>query len=299
MFKKILLIILSITILTTPIKAENIDNLQSVELPILMYHFLNENKGEHFISPDEFEQDLIFLKENGFNTIGISDLIAFVYDNEPLPDNPVMLTFDDGYYNNYVYGFPLLKEYNKKAVISIIGDHTDIWSDNFYEDLKHGHITWNHIREMRESGLVEIGNHTYAMHQNRHGRRGCTRKDGESLLDYQRIFGRDINRLQNRVFEECGFSPDVFAFPYHAICTDAIEVLKILGFRAAFTGAQIAAGIPNTITPGDINGLFDLRRVNRSRLRCAEKILTPQAIEVPTEMLTPEETEEWLQQVLE
>jgi peptidoglycan/xylan/chitin deacetylase (PgdA/CDA1 family) len=241
----------------------------SVDLPIIMYHFITENKGEHHISPDEFERDLIFLSKNGYNTIGISDLIAFVHENKPLPPNPVMLTFDDGYYNNYVHAFPLLKKYNAKAVISVIGDHTDIWTGNFYEDINSGHMTWAHIREMHNSGFAEFGNHTYSMHLMKHGRRGSSRKDGESLLDYQRLFGRDVNRLQTRFLEETGFAPEVFSFPYHAVCEDAIHVLKILGFRAAFT----KSGKSNTITQGDPDCLFDLLRTNRSRLRPVENIL--------------------------
>jgi peptidoglycan/xylan/chitin deacetylase (PgdA/CDA1 family) len=243
---------------------------QAVQLPILMYHFIVENRGEHHISPDEFERDLAFLAKNNYTTIGISDLVAFVHEGKPLPKKPVMLTFDDGYYNNYVHAFPLLIKYNAKAVINIIGDHTDIWSNNFYEDMQHGHVTWEHIREMLDSGLVEIGNHTYSMHENRHGRRGSTRKPGEELMTFQRLFGRDINRLQDRVLRETGVTPDAFAFPYHAVCEDAIQVLRILGFRAVFTGA----GKSNTITPGNSDCLFDLRRMNRSRFKPAEVLLS-------------------------
>jgi peptidoglycan/xylan/chitin deacetylase (PgdA/CDA1 family) len=270
MLKKLIASFIAIIILTSSVQAK------SVELPIIMYHFLVENRGEHHISPDEFERDLIFLNKNGYNTIGISELIAFVYDGQPLPPKPVMLTFDDGYYNNYVHGFPLLQKYGAKAVISIIGDHTDIWSKNFYEDLEHGHATWEQLREMVESGLVEIGNHTYSMHENRRGRRGCTgrigcaRKDGEELMDYQRLFGRDVNRLQDRVLREIGVTPDSFAFPYHAVCEDAIQVLRILGFRAVFTGA----GKSNTIRHGDVDCLFDLRRKNRSRFKSVESLLS-------------------------
>ena len=242
---------------------------ETVEVPIIMYHFLTENKGELYISPDEFERDLVFLRENSYNTIGISDLVAFVHEGRPLPPNPIMLTFDDGYYNNYVHGFPLLLKYNAKAVISVIGDHTDIWSGNFYEDMEAGHITWTIIREMQASGLVEFGNHTYAMHRIKNGRRGCIRKDGEALMDYQRLFGRDVNRLQTRFIEECGIAPVLFAFPYHAVCEEAVHVLQILGFRAAFT----KSGKSNTITQGDQDALFDLRRTNRTRLRSVEAIL--------------------------
>jgi len=74
---------------------------EPVKLTVLMYHFLYNNSGEHFISPEEFERDLAYLKNNGYTTIGVSDLISFVYENKPLPKKPVMLTFDDGYYNNY------------------------------------------------------------------------------------------------------------------------------------------------------------------------------------------------------
>jgi peptidoglycan/xylan/chitin deacetylase (PgdA/CDA1 family) len=270
MLKKITAAFLAVLILTSATHA------QSVELPILMYHFLIENRGEHHISPQEFEKDLIFLKENGYNTIGISDLVGFVYQSKPLPPNPVMLTFDDGYYNNYRFGFPLLMKYQSKAVINIIGDHTDIWSNNFYEDLQHGHVTWENIREMLSSGLVEIGNHTYSMHKaensasNKHGRRGCTRIDGENLMDFQRLFGRDVQRLQERILVETGYTADAFAFPYHEVCEDAVQVLRILGFRVVFTGA----GKSNTVTAGDAESLLNLRRVNRSRFRCAESILT-------------------------
>lgn len=267
--KKIIALTLSAILLTAAVRAENNAQQSPVEVPIIMYHFLVENKGEHHISPDEFERDLVFLRKNGYNTIGISELIAFVHENKPLPPKPVMLTFDDGYYNNYVHGFPLLRDYNAKAVISVIGDHTDIWSGNFYEDMEAGHMTWSLIREMRDSGLVEFGNHTYAMHHIKNGRKGCARKPGEELLDYQRLFGRDVNRLQTRFLEEVGCAPDLFAFPYHAVCEEAIHVLQILGIRAAFTGS----GKSNTITPGDPECLFNLRRTNRSRLRPVESIL--------------------------
>ena len=286
--KKLTAVFLLIIMLTTNVCSESISEStsqqrtpqqqssqqqSSIELPIIMYHFLTENKGEHHISPEEFERDLVFLEQNGYNTISVSELIAFVHEGGDLPPNPVMLTFDDGYYNNYVYAFSLLQKHDAKGLISVIGDHTDIWSVNFYEDLDAGHFTWNHIMEMKNSGFVEFGNHTYSMHRFKHGHKGATRKHGENLLDYQRLFGRDVNRLQTRFLEECGFAPDIFAFPYHSVCDEAIQVLKILGFRAALTGA--ANGKTNTITRGDPDCLFDLRRTNRSRLRPVEAILAP------------------------
>ena len=70
------------------------------------------------LSPAQFESDLKYLKENGYHTVVVQDLIDYVEKGVPLPEKPVMLTFDDGYYNNYYYAFPLLEEYDAKIVIS-------------------------------------------------------------------------------------------------------------------------------------------------------------------------------------
>jgi peptidoglycan/xylan/chitin deacetylase (PgdA/CDA1 family) len=279
MFRRIIAIILAATIFAAPVRRLGEDTAvtaatpDSVSLPILMYHFIVENRGELHICPYEFERDLIFFRDNGYNTIGISELIDFVYLGVPLPPNPVMLTFDDGYYNNYHYAFPLLQEYDMKAVIFIIAAHTDIWSENFYEDLDSGHMTWEQIREMQASGHVEFGGHTYNMHHIRgnDGRRGASRMDGECILDFQRLFGRDTQKFNDRFAEETGRTPTAFAFPFHEVCDDAIDVLVRQGYRAFFTYRGNNA--VNELTVGDRDCLMNLYRINRSRLRDAEMIL--------------------------
>ena len=91
----------------------NADYSETVKVPIIMYHGLIKDSSlqtEYFISPDRFEEDLKYIKENGYTPVFMSDLIDFVYENKPLPEKPVVLSFDDGYYNNYCYAYPLLKE---------------------------------------------------------------------------------------------------------------------------------------------------------------------------------------------
>ena len=88
-----------------------------VNLPILMYHSIlktNKSKGKFIVSPDTFEEDLKYIKDKGYTTVVMKDLIDYVYENKELPEKPIMLTFDDGYYNNYLYAFPLLKKYDCK-----------------------------------------------------------------------------------------------------------------------------------------------------------------------------------------
>ena len=102
--------------------SKNIDN-DSVKVPIIMYHSVMKSRkslGKFVISPNEFESDLKYLKEKSYNTILMSDLIAYTKGEKDLPENPIMLTFDDGYYNNYLYVFPLLKQYESKIVLAPI-----------------------------------------------------------------------------------------------------------------------------------------------------------------------------------
>jgi hypothetical protein len=102
---------------------------EKVELVILMYHSLREDEsylGTYVISPETFEADLIYLQEHGYTSVSVAELIAYVSDPEAtLPEKPVLITFDDGHYNNYTYAFPLLKKYNFKALISVVGAYCE------------------------------------------------------------------------------------------------------------------------------------------------------------------------------
>ena len=92
---------------------------ESVEIPVVMYHALLKDEAQHgryVISPAEFENDLLYLKKHGYTTILVEDLIAYT-QGASLPEKPVLLTFDDGYYNNYLYAFPLAQKYQCKFVI--------------------------------------------------------------------------------------------------------------------------------------------------------------------------------------
>ena len=83
----------------------------SVKVPILMYHSIlrsTNTHGDYIITESAFESDLKYLKDNGYTTIVMQDLIDFVCNGKKLPEKPVVLTFDDGYSNNYLSWFLLL-----------------------------------------------------------------------------------------------------------------------------------------------------------------------------------------------
>lgn len=242
----------------------------SVKVPIIMYHGLINDTNlqtEYFISPDVFESDLKYIKENNYNPVFISDLISFVYESKPLPENPIVLSFDDGYYNNYCYAYPLLQKYKMKAVISIIGLYTDKFSRKDENNAAYSHITWKQLTEMTDSGLVEIQNHTYNLHE-LNDRRGSSKMQDESETQYKKILTDDVTRLQKEIQHYTGKIPDTFTYPFGIFSDTEEAIIKELGFKATLGCSE---GI-NYITPNDESCLYQLKRYLRDKNSSSSEI---------------------------
>ncbi|MDQ5983295.1 MAG: hypothetical protein RUMPE_00296 [Eubacteriales bacterium SKADARSKE-1] len=204
-------------------------------VPIIMYHSLMKNKkslGKFIISPNEFESDLKYLKDNGYTTIFMKDLIDYVYENKDLPEKPIILTFDDGYYNNYLYAFPLLKEYESRVVLSPIGIEVDKFSEENDANPNYSHASWENLKEMVDSGFVEIQNHSYNMHKVSRKRKGTKKNRRESLESYKKAFMEDVNIFQKEAQEHLNIIPTTFVFPFGAVSLCCNDILKELGFLA-------------------------------------------------------------------
>ena len=242
---------------------------EPMRLPIFLYHIISPNRSYKFgITPDEFESDLIYLSRNGYTTITMTQLIDHVDSGKALPDKPVILSFDDGYYNNYVYAFPLLKKYRAKMVLSVIGKSTDDFSSEPSNNLSYAHVTWTQLNEMISSGLVEVQNHTYNLHESIAGRTGCMQKPGESREQYEKVLTNDIGKLQQEITERTGCSPNTFVYPYGKFSRSTDSILKSLGFRATLSCNY---GI-NLITM-DPDNLFGLCRIERTHKQSVESTL--------------------------
>ena len=250
-----------------------------IDLPIIMYHgLLKEEKrqGQFIISPNLFEQDLRYLQENGYTTVVIADLIAYVQEGKPLPEKPVMLTFDDGYYNNYLYAFPLLKQYNCKMVLSPIGRYTDEYTQNKDTHANYAHCSWDAVREMMASGLVEFQNHSYNLHSIDSGRKGAKKKAVESLVDYRTLLVEDVMKMQTRMREETGYTPTAFVYPFGAVSSESLPILKELGFQATL----ICESHINAITrdPECLYGLGRYRRPAKTGSEAFFKKILPKEL---------------------
>ena len=242
------------------------DSRTEVSLPVLMYHGLTDDPArvsEYFILTEDFRKDLQWLTDHGYTAVTFRQLADYAESGALLPDKPVLITFDDGYYNNYEKAFPLLQKYHVPAVISIIGSETEAASEQLYRPSGGGALTWQEAADMARSGLVEIGSHTWDLHRNDgKGRKGADRLPGESLEDYRAALLADLGKAQERIASETGAAPLVFAWPYGAWPTDgsANPILKELGFKGSLTSYQIL----NTIRSGDPDSLFGLKRFLRT-----------------------------------
>ncbi len=224
------------TILLPPSEKTNVNPVpDGVPLPIIMYHGLIKDpklQTNYYIHPQTFRKDLDYLAKEGYTTILMKDLIDYVQNKGDLPKKPILLTFDDGYYNNYEYAYPLLKERNMKAVISIIGAMTDKFSLIDENNPAYTHVTWDQINEMIGSGLIEIQNHTYNMHTSDKGRKGASQKPGESLEDYKKVLAEDVGGLQERIWQMTGTYPTTFVFPFGFLSKNTEAAIEELGFSA-------------------------------------------------------------------
>ena len=211
----------------------------AVLLPILMYHgILPDNSkglGDYVVSVSEFESDLKYLRDQGYTAVGMDRVIAYVKEGKALPEKPVMITFDDGYYNNYLYAYPLVKQYSSHMVLSPICKWTDFYTEDGTVDARYTHVTWDQIREMTASKAVEIQNHSYDLHTCNKGRQGSARAHGESVPVYQELLRNDLSKAQERIGACIGEKPSTFTYPFGAVSKEAGEVLRSLGFEAALT----------------------------------------------------------------
>ncbi|MBR2452473.1 MAG: polysaccharide deacetylase family protein [Clostridia bacterium] len=208
------------------------------DVPIIMYHSIlrsSHSGSEYIISEADFERDLKFLKKQGYTPIVMQDLIDFVDGKGTLPEKPIILTFDDGYFNNCSYAFPLLKKYDCKAVISIIGYYTDLYTETPDENPAYSHLTWKDIKEMIASGNVEFQNHSYNLHTIDKGRNGTKKKKGESLADYKAVLTSDLGKLQDAFKNNVGFTPTTFTYPFGSVSNDSFDIIQEMGFRASLS----------------------------------------------------------------
>ncbi len=234
-------------------------------VPVLTYHHVNPNKGDMItITPEGFGSQMRYLKEAGFTTLGMDELLDYAEGKSEVKEKSVMITFDDGYLDNYIYGFPVLKALGIRAVVFLVAGWADAASSQGLDREKlidsyraapvpHGRtreiierkdaarviMDWAMAKEMSASGLVEFGSHTVT-------HRECD-KLREDELDEELLGSKDA--LEARLEVRCEW----LSWPrgrHNALC---LKRAKEAGYGAVFT---TEAGV---CRPGD--DPFSIKRI--------------------------------------
>jgi peptidoglycan/xylan/chitin deacetylase (PgdA/CDA1 family) len=118
-----------------------------------MYHSVSPDalpENRIAISTETFERQMHFLKNHQYNVLPLESLAALIKGRKRIPSKTISITFDDGYKDNYIYAFPILKKYNLSAAIFIITDEVG----------RADRLSWDEIKTMQDSGIVTFGSHT-------------------------------------------------------------------------------------------------------------------------------------------
>jgi len=245
-----------------------------LKVPILMLHSFTdkiENTNYTTITKDKFREVIGVLKAHGYENISFEELSKYVKGEIELNEKVYLIAIDDGYKNNYTYIYPILKENNISALISIVG-----WSvgrETMLDDITPiiPHFNWNELNEMLASGVVEVGNHTFDMHKcneyDSNERKGVLQKENESDNLYAHRFKRDINKLSELILENCGIKEKVFCYPYGFYNDNTEKMLDEMGYEITLTTDE---GV-NYLTQGA--SLKKLKRINISMYTDIERII--------------------------
>jgi len=214
-------------------------------LPVLVYHKVSMTHADNLtIRPETFEQHLNFLAQNGYTAISLKELIAFHEKRANLPKKPVMITFDDGYVNNFELAYPLLKKHACKAVFFIptAGIGKTNWWDRDQEPLMNA----DQLLAL-DSGLVELG-----LHSTDHRHYGKLRPD-----QIEADMRESIDTLRKL---SVGFAP-AFSYPYGGRPKDKATYASMLETFASI-GIKIAFRLGNRVNKLPLRNCFEVKRIS-------------------------------------
>lgn len=204
-----------------------------------MYHHVSAHKGSLVtMTPQNFESQMRYLAKSGYKTLTLKEFFEFKKGALELPKKSVLLTFDDGWIDNFLVAYPILKKYSLKATIFVVTDwierssedkraSNDIYIPNHnegkrlaYDEPASAVMNWDDLSEMRDSSLVDI-----ASHSNAH--------DNESLgLDEWRD---DLALSKTLLAHNLGECAPHLCWPRGKYTKELIEVAASLGFETLYT----------------------------------------------------------------
>ncbi|MEO7478926.1 MAG: poly-beta-1,6-N-acetyl-D-glucosamine N-deacetylase PgaB [Lysobacteraceae bacterium] len=227
------------------------------KLTILSYHEIADGNDalvpQYTVTPTNFVRQLDWLKNNGYHFVSVDQVLADDAGKKPLPDKAVLITFDDGYRSMYEHAYPILKLFHAPAVVALVGKWMDV-PENGKVDFSGRSIprtdllSWQQVREMSDSGLVEVASHTYGMHEgilaNPQGnlqpaataRRWLPELHRyEDEAAYTRRVREDLARNNKVLKDHVGKGPRIIVWPYGRYNIETRRVAAELGMPIGLT----------------------------------------------------------------
>ncbi len=212
-------------------------------IPILIYHSVRPyypgitNLVKEFtVPPDIFDDQMKYLRDNGFTVVTFDDISTYFQNGTPLPEKPVMITLDDGWENQYVYAYPILKKYKYIGIFYVYPNA--IGAKHF--------LKWSELKEMIAGNMV-IADHTQ------------THPELPKITD-SALLKKEISGSKAILEKELGISVKDFAYPFGAYNDQSIQTVIESGYRTArtvHTGVKADSSAPYTIDGIIITGDFN------------------------------------------
>lgn len=187
---------------------------KEVSIPVLNYHSIGKEPDNSLVlDPDKFAKQMEYLSAEGYTPLTLSDFTQMLEKKKMPPAKPVLLTFDDGYADNYQLAMPVLKKYGFHAALfmspGLVGQE--------------GYLNWEQVKEMHEAGW-DIEPH------------GLTHSNLAMLKEAEQRY--EITEARRQIEERLGVKADIFCYPYGQYNKTTLAILKREGFRYAFTIKQ-------------------------------------------------------------
>lgn len=220
--KKIIIVVMSVLVLGILIGSSTLYFMNRNKIAVLGYHnvfkYDNEYNGDDLfiLNLDKFEEQLKFLKDNNYKTLTLEEFSCYKKGTCKQPEKSVLITFDDGFYFNYKYAFPLLQEYNMNATVFIVGVYAlaGVPDDNDVKSL----MSIDMITSIKDKfPNITVASHSYDLH-------------GEKTIDTLTVeeIRNDFEQMKTIVDSK------YFAYPFGIYNDNAYQVLEKYGFELAF-----------------------------------------------------------------
>ncbi len=230
-------------------------------IPVLMYHHVSLADRELNVYPEIFEDQLRVLSTKGWKTLSGEEFLYFVHTRKEKPKKCVLLTFDDGFADNYVNAYPILKKFNMKAMMFVAVDfiedsdvkrgsfvslsHNDAWELALTKQRSEVMCTWKELEEIEDSGVFDIQSHGLSHRTPEYVKKKKYKELKEDLFHAKAILEQ---RMSKKILH--------LAWPAGHYDETGIKIANELGYEALYT------------TDRGANTIKDLNMIKRLPVKC-------------------------------